>query len=104
MPRSTVEGLNIIHWTVNVIRRGKIIFLKLNIDGKMDAKNEELILFTLPEIYRPFTMFQINYCTQTEGIPMLLAISPDGTVALFNSNKTVNNWPCRQIISYPASE
>ena len=75
----------------------------LNILGSMPAIDHEGLetIITLPEKYRPKDILFANYPSQSTGSPMLIVVSTDGTVKLFNNNKAITNeFFCRQIFFY----
>lgn len=96
-----VSGITFSQWLVTAEKSGNEVTLSFNVNGNMTATSSIVKILTLPTKYRPKSNKYVSYATQ-EGYIMLLAIYTDGTLNLFNNNKTVSGFFLRQIISYPA--
>lgn len=102
-----IDGLETIAtWTVVLRKVGlRTASISFNINAHVNTLNSEIILFTLPEEYRPLSNIFVNYPTQ-EGFPALLAINSNGNVSiyLFNDSLVYSNFICRQHVMFFTSE
>ena len=66
----------------------------------MASVSDFVTAFTIPEKYKPLTDIVINYTTQNTNKPMVLFITKNGEVKFSNLNTAIDDWLCRQCITY----
>ena len=98
----SVSGITFSQWVATAEKSGNEVTLSFNVNGNMTAMSSIVKILTLPTKYRPKSNKYVSYATQ-EGCIMLLAIYTDGTLNLFNNNKTVSGFFLRQAITYPVA-
>ena len=84
----------------SVRKSGKVVTIHLNISTIMASVSDFVTAFTIPEKYKPSTDIVINYTTQNTNKPIVLFITKNGEVKFSNFNTAINDWLCRQCITY----
>ena len=85
---------------VSVRKSGKVVTIQLNISGSMAAVSDFVTAFTIPQKYKPLTDIVINYVTQNTAKAITLFITQNGEVKFTNFNTSIDDWLCRQCITY----
>ena len=85
---------------VYVRKSGKVVTIQLNISGSMAAVSDFVTAFTIPQKYKPLTDIVINYVTQNTAKAITLFITQNGEVKFTNFNTSIDDWLCRQCITY----
>lgn len=85
---------------VSVRKSGKVVTIQLNISGSMAAVSDFVTAFTIPQKYKPLTDIVINYVTQNTAKAITLFITQKGEVKFTNFNTSIDDWLCRQCITY----
>ena len=85
---------------VSVRKSGKVVTIQLNISGSMAAISDFVTAFTIPQKYKPLTDIVINYVTQNTAKAITLLITQNGEVKFTNFNTSIDDWLCRQCITY----
>lgn len=71
----------------------------LNIAGNFKASGYFVTLLDIPKGYYPINTLTQNYITQS-GDAMGISIRAAGDIQLYNGNKDVTGWYCRQVLTY----
>lgn len=85
---------------VSVRKSGKVVTIQLNISASMAAAGDFVTAFTIPQKYKPLTDVVINYIVQNTNKSMVLFITRDGEVKFSNLNSAIDDWLCRQCVTY----
>ena len=88
------------NFQVYVRKSGKVVTIQLNISGSMAAVSDFVTAFTIPQKYKPLTGIVINYVTQNTAKSITLLITQNGEVKFTNFNTSIDDWLCRQCITY----
>ena len=86
-------------WTFVATKTGKVVTLNADLSGTMEAVSNMAELLTIPEEFHPKINITHNYISQT-GTPMILQVTSDGRVLLFNSNTRISSRFCGQVVTY----
>ena len=98
-PATTNIFTDFTNFTVKYYKYGKIVTLMLNIAGNFKASGYFVTLLDIPKGYYPINTLTQNYITQS-GDAMGISIRAAGDIQLYNGNKDVTGWYCRQVLTY----